>query len=71
MNPGPKATNVHEFILTKPEDKPIAFVIGAFAQGKLETDYHTEELTISNYELAASTVCGKVCNAYEELWDIL
>lgn len=51
---------------------PMAFVVGGFSSGKLNLlDSCDDTLTISNYELSASVVCSKICNAAEELWGIL
>ena len=47
------------------------FVIGAIAKGDIEPDYVEETVSISQYPLSASVVCGKVCDAFEEAWGVL
>eukprot|EP00386_Alphamonas_edax_P013143 GDKI01040691.1.p1 GENE.GDKI01040691.1~~GDKI01040691.1.p1 ORF type:complete len:305 (+),score=85.83 GDKI01040691.1:40-915(+) len=54
-------------------DVPITFVVGAVAHGDpaTEIDYIEENLAISNYGLSASVCCSKICNEFEELWNII
>jgi len=60
-----------DFVKTLPSDTPIVFVIGAMAHGKVNVDYIDQEISFSSYPLSASVACGKVCCAYEDLWNIL
>jgi rRNA small subunit pseudouridine methyltransferase Nep1 len=55
---------------TLPEG-PVVWVIGAMARGTVEADYVDEEIAISEYALSGAGVCGKLCNAYEQLWGVL
>ena len=50
--------------------QPVVFVIGAFSNGSIDIDYASEELSISPYALSASVVCGRICSAYEQAWDV-
>ncbi|KAL9650752.1 hypothetical protein ABK040_001805 [Willaertia magna] len=52
-------------------DKPVVFVVGGFATGDLKVDYVEEYISISNYPLSAAMVCMKICNAFEEHWQVL
>ncbi|XP_060578926.1 ribosomal RNA small subunit methyltransferase NEP1-like [Ruditapes philippinarum] len=54
-----------------PSDDPVVFVVGAMAHGSIDTDYTEEEYSISNYPLSAALTCAKLCNAFEEKWDIM
>merc|ERR1712050_475640 len=47
-----------------PKDKPVVFVIGAMAHGKVEVDYTDKTYSISNYPLSAALTCAKVCSAF-------
>jgi rRNA small subunit pseudouridine methyltransferase Nep1 len=49
----------------------VVWVIGAMARGTVEADYVDEEIAISEYALSGAGVCGKLCNAYEQLWGVL
>eukprot|EP01066_Platyproteum_vivax_P014253 Platyproteum_vivax@DN6392_c0_g2_i1.p1 len=52
---------------------PLTFVIGATAHTDptQELDYVEENIGISHYGLSASVCCGKLCNEFEYLWDVL
>jgi len=66
-----KAPEVVDPRTVVPGDKPFVVVIGALAHGKVETDYTSEEISISNYPLSAALTCTKICNAVEEKWGII
>jgi rRNA small subunit pseudouridine methyltransferase Nep1 len=67
-------------------DKPIVFVVGAMAHGKViiiivifnidcclfkvDVDYTERDVAISQYPLSAALTCTKLCNAFEESWGI-
>ncbi|CAH1785362.1 unnamed protein product, partial [Owenia fusiformis] len=53
-----------------PPDKPIVFVIGAMAHGKVDVDYTSKDLSISNYPLSGALTCAKVCSAFEDKWGV-
>lgn len=53
------------------DDAPLVFVVGGFAHGKIDGDYIEEWVSISNFELSASVVCSKICNACEDMWRIM
>lgn len=52
-------------------DQCVVFVVGAFAHGKLETDWVDEDLAISPHSLSAALCCSKICNAFERHFRIL
>lgn len=52
-------------------DAPMVFTVGGFAHGKIDGEYIEEWVSISNYELSASVVCSKICNACEDMWKIM
>lgn len=53
------------------DDEPVVVVIGAMAKGSLDIDYTDENISISNYPLSAATTCAKICDAFEQKWNIL
>jgi len=52
-------------------DEPVVMVIGAIAHGSIDVDYTEDNIGISGYPLSAALTCTKLCNAFEESWDIL
>jgi rRNA small subunit pseudouridine methyltransferase Nep1 len=52
-------------------NKPVVFVAGAFAHGKVDVDWTDEEVSVSNYQLSGSVAVGKTCCAFERRWDIV
>uniref|UniRef100_A0A1B0DPJ0 18S rRNA (pseudouridine-N1)-methyltransferase n=1 Tax=Phlebotomus papatasi TaxID=29031 RepID=A0A1B0DPJ0_PHLPP len=56
--------------LVPKDDKPIVVVIGAFAHGNVEVDYTEESISISKFPLSAALTCTKICNAFEEVWNV-
>ncbi|XP_055380512.1 ribosomal RNA small subunit methyltransferase NEP1 [Condylostylus longicornis] len=66
---GKLVKNCKEFA---PENnEAIVFVIGAFAHGNVNVDYTEGSFSISNYPLSAAITCTKLCNAFEEVWNIV
>lgn len=64
-----KLTPIRE--LVPKEDEAIALVIGAFAHGNVNTDYTEGAFSISSYPLSAALACSKLCNTFEESWNIV
>jgi rRNA small subunit pseudouridine methyltransferase Nep1 len=64
---------VNDWAKALPSDEPVVFVIGALAHGKDDfgDEYVDDKIGISKYPLSASVVCGKLCNAFEDVWNIL
>jgi rRNA small subunit pseudouridine methyltransferase Nep1 len=57
-----------------PTDEPVCFFIGAMAKGEdAFADSHgiDDRVSVSQYGLSASVVCGKTACAFEEIWNIL
>jgi len=65
------AVKLRDFALTLPKNEPIVFIVGAFAHGDVNVDYADKQVCISEYPLSASVACGKICNSFEDLWDII
>lgn len=52
-------------------DQPVVFWVGAMAHGKDCFPHADSLLSLSDYPLTASVVCGKICNAFEDVFGIL
>lgn len=52
-------------------DIPVVCFVGAMSHGQDSFKDAEHFLSISNYPLSASVACGKICDAFEELWNVL
>jgi len=50
--------------------EPVVFVVGAMSKGSLEVDYIDQTISISNYPLSGAVVCSRICQAFENVWDV-
>lgn len=71
-----KLTHIKDYVnqLMGESKKPVVFIIGAVSVGDPAmdvVDYADECICISNYSLSAACVCGKLCEAFENLWKVL
>lgn len=66
-----KCLRPREYMSAHATDRPIAFVVGAIAQGELKVDYVDDSIAISNYAMSAAGVCAKLTDAAEEVWGVL
>lgn len=48
------------------DDRPIVFVVGAFAHGKVDASYVDHEISISSYPLSAAQALTRITNACEQ-----
>ena len=62
---------VRDFIRTLPVNEPVVFFIGAMAHGEDNFEFAEKKISVSEYPLAAASVCSRICHAYEELWNIV
>lgn len=60
-----------EWTRTLPEDQSIVFFVGAMSHGKDRFPLAEKIIGISEYPLSASVVCSKICNSFEDLWNII
>jgi len=67
----PEVAKMKEMVRDLPQGEPVVFVVGALAKGKAEADYVDTWTSISNYPLSAACCVGRICNAFEEKWDIV
>ena len=54
-----------------PADKPLVFMVGAFAHGKVEETQADEFISISQFPLSAAYALGRITNALEAKWSIV
>lgn len=66
-----ETVKVGEWVKTLPEDQNAVFYIGAMAHGEDNFEGADKKISISEYPLAAATVCSKVCCAFEDMWNIV
>ncbi|KAG0758747.1 hypothetical protein G6F57_000847 [Rhizopus arrhizus] len=64
---------LYDYFKQLPDGQPVVIAVGAMAKGPdtFADDYAKEKIGISQYALSASVACGKVCCAFEDLWDIM
>ena len=63
-----------KWVKSLPKDMNIVISVGSFAHGKDDFGEEwgvDERVSLSEYPLSASVACGKICNAFEDLWNIL
>jgi rRNA small subunit pseudouridine methyltransferase Nep1 len=77
LSVGGRLIGMPDFVKENTEKKQVVFVIGAVShddpvkEAKYGADYVEELLSVSNFSLSAACCCGKICEAYEQLWKIL
>ncbi|KAI8986549.1 Alpha/beta knot methyltransferase [Pilobolus umbonatus] len=64
---------LYNYFKALPEGQPVVVAVGAMAKGPdtFADEYVQEKIGISRFALSASVACGKVCCAFEDLWDIM
>jgi rRNA small subunit pseudouridine methyltransferase Nep1 len=67
----PEVVDVFKYVQKLPDDRPIVFVVGAFAYGKVDVAYVDTEISISQFPLSAAQVLTRLTNACEQRWDIV
>ncbi|XP_073146284.1 uncharacterized protein [Henckelia pumila] len=60
-----KAVNLWEHFDTIVDDRPLVFVIGAMAHGKIDSEYTDDFISVSGLPLSASICVRRICNALE------
>lgn len=63
---------MHEYVM-RPDlgGRPLVFVVGAFAHGKIDDSYVDEYISISQFPLSAAYALGRITNALEQRWGIV
>lgn len=62
----PEVKDVFIHVKELPQDTPVVFIVGAFASGKVNTDYADQEISISQYPLSAAQALTRITNACEQ-----
>lgn len=60
-----------DYVKTLPADHTPVFFIGAMPHGEDNFEFVEHKISVSNYPLSASVTCSKVCNAFEDIWNII
>ncbi|XP_027353951.1 ribosomal RNA small subunit methyltransferase nep-1 isoform X1 [Abrus precatorius] len=66
-----KLVDMCDYVSTIPSNMDLAFVVGAIAHGKIETDYTDDYIAISGYPLSAAYCITRITGALERKWKIL
>lgn len=67
-----RLTSMADLIKTLPDDRPIVFVAGAMAHGKVEPEYAVDDcVAISEYPLSGAAALGRMCAGWETVLNIL
>ena len=62
---------IAEWARALPQDESIVFFVGAMSHGEDKFEGAEDKISISEYPLAAATVCSRICHAFEDLWNIV
>lgn len=66
-----RLVDLDEYCKSLNKGKSVVFVVGSMSQGDVDIDYHNDSVSVSSYPLSAGVVCGKLCTAFEKVWEIL
>jgi len=50
---------------------PVVFCVGSHASGPADVNWTDQSIAISKYPLSASVALGRICNAFEGVWNVL
>eukprot|EP00887_Chlorella_sp_A99_P003266 scaffold9.g3266.t1 len=53
------------------DDRPVVFVVGAFAHGKIDDAYVDEYISISQFPLSAAYALARITTALEQKWGVV
>eukprot|EP01123_Difflugia_compressa_P010690 TRINITY_DN3981_c0_g1_i1.p1 TRINITY_DN3981_c0_g1~~TRINITY_DN3981_c0_g1_i1.p1 ORF type:complete len:235 (-),score=36.73 TRINITY_DN3981_c0_g1_i1:46-750(-) len=62
--------NINKFVADMNPEEPVVFVVGAMSKGSINADYCEQSVSISNYPLSGAVVCSRICQAFEDVWDV-
>ena len=64
--------NLEENLKDK-KNKDICFIIGTNPKGEIDPmiKYNDDCISLSSFDLDSNIVCGKICSAFENTWDVL
>lgn len=71
MSSDAPVVRLREFVRSLPKDESVVVWVGAMAHGEDSFEGAEQKVSISQYPLSASVTCGKLCDAFEDLWDII
>jgi rRNA small subunit pseudouridine methyltransferase Nep1 len=71
MSGDAKPVKLTEYISTLPAAHTPVFFVGAMPHGEDKFEGADVAISVSNYPLSASVTCSKICNSFEDLWNII
>ncbi|KAJ9530313.1 hypothetical protein QJQ45_023600 [Haematococcus lacustris] len=66
-----KRVEMEEYVHELPDGKPIVFVVGAFAHGKIDAPWVDLNISVSEYALSAAYCLARITTAFERKWKIV
>ena len=66
-----ETVKLSDWVQSLPPEEPVVFWVGAVSHGEDKFDHVEKLISVSSYPLSASVVCSKICNSFEDLWNIL
>ncbi|KAF3780649.1 Ribosomal RNA small subunit methyltransferase [Nymphaea thermarum] len=66
-----KLVQMSNYVASTSDDLNLVFVVGAMANGKIDTDYIDDLVAVSAYPLTAAYCIARICYALEQKWKIL
>jgi hypothetical protein len=67
----PLPLRAQEYVASLEDSKPVVFLVGAFAHGKIDATWVDEELNVSEYPLSAAYCLARITNAFEMKWSVV
>jgi len=65
-----EVVDLNKFVADMNPQEPPVFVVGAMSKGSVDAPYCDQTIGISTYPLSGAVVCSRICQAFENVWDI-
>ncbi|KAL0211399.1 hypothetical protein P9112_009697 [Eukaryota sp. TZLM1-RC] len=66
-----ECVNIFDYARSLSNSDPVVFVVGSHAHGKVDIDYHNNEIAISEYPMSGAGCLSRVLTAFEMKYGIL
>ncbi|KAL0236046.1 hypothetical protein GEMRC1_002628 [Eukaryota sp. GEM-RC1] len=63
--------NIFDYARKLPDTEPVVFIVGGHAHGKVDIDYNTSEIAISEYPMSGAGCLSRVLTAFEMKYGVL
>lgn len=67
----PAISPIQDRVTKLADDRPVVFVVGAFAHGKIDDAYVDEYISISQFPLSAAYALARITTALEQKWGVV